>query len=65
MKINVENMLRHASQKERDWLIGELVRCLKEVRDRARAGDTAAVDEFFALFIFDGDEAKEGDPRHA
>ena len=35
------------------YALGELVDNLRELRDRTRAGDMTALDEFFAIYVFD------------
>lgn len=58
---NGARLLRETSPEsfEAGWWAGgleELLKHLKELRDRHRAGDMAVVDEFFALYVF-GDES--------
>lgn len=52
MKVNIENCANRGSSRDKAWVLGELVRNLKELRDRTDAGDMAALDEFFDLFVF-------------
>jgi hypothetical protein len=55
MRVNIENAARGSCTTTR-WALEELVRNLKELRERTRAGDMASLDEFFNIFVFDGDE---------
>lgn len=58
MRIDVENMLRQAGRAAGnrygyEFSLGHLAECLQELRDRTVAGDMAALDEFFKLYVFD------------
>lgn len=35
------------------FALGELVDNLRELRHRTKAGDMTAIDEFFAIYVFD------------
>lgn len=53
MKVNIENASAIRDPSMKPWLLDELVRNLKEMRDRSNAGDMqAAVTEFFEVFRF-------------
>ena len=52
MKVNIENASLRGSPETKAWVLEELVRNLKELRDRHRAGDEKAFDEFFEVFTF-------------
>lgn len=52
MRVNIENCARVGHRSEKAWCLDELVRNLKELRDRTDAGDMKALDEFFAVFVF-------------
>lgn len=53
MKVNIENASAMRDPAMKPWLLDELVRNLKEMRDRSNAGDMqAAVTEFFEVFRF-------------
>jgi hypothetical protein len=57
MRMNLEHCLRCELPPELDWLREQLVRHLKELRDRARAENAVAVlHEFFNLYRFDDNE---------
>lgn len=56
MKLNIENGLRHAKGKDREWMTGELLRLLKELRTAVRSGDLATANEFFDIVVFDEKE---------
>ena len=58
MKINIENCVRYADEITRIWLLDELVRNLRELRDRTDADDATAISEFFDVFVFDDDHAR-------
>lgn len=69
MTVNLENMLRQAglSAESGDeihggghaFMLSELGRHLRELRDRYRAGDAGVVEEFFALYVLS--EPKESE----
>ena len=59
MRINIENCARVGNRSEKAWCLDELVRNLKELRDRTDAGDMAALDEFFGVFVFDDDAKRQ------
>ncbi|MBV5350587.1 hypothetical protein JZU71_05615, partial [bacterium] len=44
------------SSGDKDWLLGELITNLKELRDRTKTGDMSALDEFFTLFVFNDNQ---------
>lgn len=53
MKLNIENASHSDDEGVISWVLDELVRNLKELRDRSNAGDMeAAVTEFFEVFRF-------------
>lgn len=53
MKVNIEHAAKVGDASGKAWLLDELVRNLKEMRDRSNAGDMqAAVTEFFNVFVF-------------
>jgi hypothetical protein len=52
MRVNIENCANNGSPESKAWLCEELARNLKELRDRAQAGDMDALREFFELFTF-------------
>lgn len=57
MRINIENAARCAfTAKQAKWVLGELVKNLKELRDRTQNGDLSALDEFFDLYRFNDNE---------
>jgi hypothetical protein len=59
--MNLENCLRNELPQRLTWLSEQLVRHLKELRDRARKGEgLAALHEFFDLYRFD-DSQLDGD----
>lgn len=60
MRVNIENIAKIGSSRDKAWALNELVRNLKELRDRTNAGDMAALDEFFALFVFNDNQDKGG-----
>jgi hypothetical protein len=60
MKVNIENAAATGSPKTKAWLLDELVKNLKELRDRTEAGDMSAIDEFFDLFKFNDSEKAGG-----
>lgn len=61
MKINLQNMLRQAGNaippaSDRGgykFALNQLADHLVQLRDRTAAGDMAALDEFFRLYVFD------------
>lgn len=57
MRVNIENCAATGSKSDKAWLCEELVRNLKELRDRTRSGDMAALDEFFGLFVFNDNQS--------
>lgn len=57
MRMNLENCLRNELPSNLDWLREQLIGHLKELRDRARKGEMAAVlHEFFNLYRFDDNQ---------
>lgn len=57
MRMNIENCLRNELPPNLDWLREQLIGHLKELRDRARKGEMAAVlHEFFNLYRFDDNQ---------
>lgn len=57
MKLNIENASHSDDDGVRSWVLDELVRNLKELRDRSNAGDMeAAVTEFFEVFRFNDNQ---------
>lgn len=63
MRVNIENCAKTGGNKDKAWLLDELVRNLKEVRDRTSVGDMAALDEFFALFVFNDNQKCDVSPK--
>lgn len=60
MRVNIENAVRHSQAKGgHAFLLAELVRHLKELRDRTDRGDMTAVTEFFELYRFDDNQCDE------
>lgn len=59
MRVNIENCNNTGGQSAKEWVLGELVRNLKELRDRTDAGDIKALDEFFGLFVFNDDHERK------
>ena len=58
MRMNLENCLRNELPPKLDWLRNQLIDHLKELRDRSREGQMAAVlHEFFNLYRFDDNQA--------
>jgi hypothetical protein len=59
MRVNIENMLRqiasavHRSPYGYAFMLGELSKHLRQLRDRTEAGDSTALDGFFRLYVFD------------
>lgn len=57
MRVNIENACKRGNASTHQWVLEELVRNLKELRDRSAAGDSeAALREFFALFVFNDNQ---------
>lgn len=57
MRVNIENAAAMRDPAMKPWLLDELVRNLKELRDRSNAGDMeAAVTEFFEVFRFNDNQ---------
>jgi len=55
MRVNIENAAAQASKATPEkWLLEELVRNLKELRDRPDS--LVAMREFFDLFVFNDDK---------
>jgi len=52
MKLNIENAIVFGNKRELQWVLEELVRNLKELKERTDKGDMAAIDEFFDIFVF-------------
>lgn len=52
MKLNIENAIVFGKKGELQWVLEELVRNLKELKERTDKGDMAAIDEFFDIFVF-------------
>lgn len=59
MRVNIENLSQRGCARDKEWCYDELVRHLKELRDRTDAGDMAALDEFFGVFVFDDDAKRQ------
>ena len=59
MRVNIENCNNTGDPSAKEWVLGELVRNLKELRDRTDAGDIKALDEFFDLFVFNDDQGRK------
>jgi len=63
MKVNIENCAvqlgsRDGHDEGREYTIKEMIGNLKELRDRTAAGDLGALDEFFGIYVFIGDEGQ-------
>ncbi len=57
MRLNIENCANNGCEDSKAWALDELVRNLKELRDRSNAGDMhAAVSEFFEVFRFNDNQ---------
>ena len=55
MRVNIENAAAQASKKAPEkWILEELVRNLKELRDRPDS--LVAMGEFFDVFVFNDDK---------
>ena len=52
MKLNIENAIVFGKKRELQWVLEELVRNLKELKERTDKGDMAAIDEYFDIFVF-------------
>ena len=52
MKLNIENAICLNRKRELKWVLEELVRNLKELKERIDKGDMTAIDEFFDIFVF-------------
>lgn len=59
MRVNIENCSNNGDAGAKEWVLEELVKNLKELRDRTDAGDMKALDEFFGLFVFNDDQSRE------
>ena len=54
MTINIENCIRNCRvEPSYQFVLEELVKHLKILRDRTESGDIVAVTEFFSLYRFD------------
>ena len=53
MRVNAENCVKTADNKTKAWLAEELVKNLRELKDRTDTGDADALPEFFKLFCFE------------
>jgi len=57
MRINIENAIRHTEMpKEGRFVMEELIKHMKQFRDRALEGDPVVLAEFFNLYRFDDDQ---------
>jgi hypothetical protein len=57
--LRVGEIVSHADRQHGpgyQYAIGELIGNLRELRDRTKAGDMAAIEEFFSVYVF-GDES--------
>lgn len=52
MKLNIENAICLNRKRELKWVLEELVRNLKELKERIDKGDMTAITEFFDIFVF-------------
>lgn len=53
MKVNLDGLVGNCrAKKGYQYSLEELVRNLKELRDRSNAGDETAIKEFFNLYVF-------------
>jgi len=60
MKVNIENCVNQLGSDDghddgRLYTVREMIENLKELRDRTADGDLGAIDEFFNLYVFNGD----------
>ena len=62
MRINIENFVNKIRYKTIRFVLRELVGNLKELKNRFDAGDVAAVNEFFDLYVFNDSEESERPP---
>ena len=66
MRLNIENCARNGDEGAKAWALDELVRNLKEMRDRSNSGDMqAAVTEFFEVFRFSDNQTDPSPVRAA
>ncbi len=68
MRVNIENCANNGDPASHAWALGELVRNLKELRDRTQAGDMSVLREFFDLFRFNDSDTLDWrnlERRHA
>lgn len=56
MRVNIENCAARGDRRMKAWCLEELVKNLKELRDRTDAGDMKALAEFFDLFRFNDNQ---------
>ena len=61
MKVNIENCVAQLGSYDghdngRRFAVGEMIKHLKQLRDRTADGDYTALDEFFGIYVFDGDK---------
>ena len=52
MRVNIENAIGLNRKRELKWVLEELVRNLKELKERTDKGDMTAITEFFDIFVF-------------
>lgn len=54
MRIDAENLVRRSRKPtEIRWLFNDMLKNLREVRDRTRKGDLTAIEEFYILYAID------------
>ena len=57
MRLNIENAISFGKKGDLKWVLEELVRNLKELKERTDKGDMAAIDEFFDIFVFNEEKS--------
>lgn len=63
MKVNIENLLRIVGNEignHYQYAMTAFAQDLKTMRDRVRAGDPKAFEEFFATYVFMNEQAQQG-----
>lgn len=57
MTCDLDGLLTNGAKRDYEFPLKQLADHLRELRDRTRAGDMAAVEEFFSIYTFsDRDE---------
>jgi len=64
MRINIENFFKNIyiykegafGEKSNQFVLTELVKHLKELRDRSKNGDTKVAEEFFNIYVFNDNQ---------